>query len=163
MRDLYTEDDLRAVQDQLKKRYIVLLLISLVFLALLIFTLVIDNHKDNRPVVFTTVVLMLWGFSFIFFFDMFCQPLRKYIRHLEYSLHGRSHEAEVEFSHWNDDESMVDGVRYHDAIFLGEANRHGERDRMFYWDAEKPLPDFRAGDLILVKYYDRFITGYDKH
>ena len=162
MCDLYTEDDLRAVQAQLKKRYMVLLLISLAFLALTVITLVIDNHKENRPVVLTTVAVMLWGFSFIFYYDMFCQPLRKYIRHLDYSLHGRSHEVEVEFSQWNEEESMVDGVRFRDAVFLGEANRHGERDRMFYWDAEKPLPDFRLGDLIHIKYYDRFITGYEK-
>ena len=161
MQVLYTENDLQSIKAQLKKRKIVLLLISVVFLALVVYTLVIDDHKENRPEVWTTVFVMLWGFSFIFFWDMFCQPLRKYIQHLEYSLHGRSHEVEVEFSHWDAEDSVVEGVRFRDAIFLGEANKHGERDRMFYWDIEKPLPTFSQGDSVLVQYYDRFITGYE--
>ena len=160
MIDLYTAGDLESARSQLKKRLAVLLLLSAVFLAAFIYTLMIDNHRENRPEALSTVVLLLWGFAMIFGWDLFCRPVRCYIKHLQSALHGRVHEVSVIFDRAGEDLSVVDGVQYRDLVFLGEADKHGDRDRLFYWDAELENPPFRKGDQVLVRYYDRFMTGY---
>ena len=160
MHDLYSEKDLEAIRGQLKKRLLMILLVSVLFLCAIVYTLVLDDHKDHRPEALTTALVLLWGFFLIFGWDLFCHPLRCYAKHLETALHGRGHEVEVEFSRTESDSSVVDGVTYRDLVFLGEADKHGDRDRLFYWDAQLPDPPFKKGDQVLVRYYDRFMTGY---
>ena len=55
----------------------------------------------------------------------------------------------------------IDSVTYRDLVFLGDADKHGDRERMFYWDMEKPLPAFEKGRTVRLTYYDRFIIGYE--
>ena len=137
-----------------------LLLISVVFIGAFVYTLILDDHKDHRPEALSTVVILLWGFVLIFGWDLFCHPLRCYAKHLQAALHGRVHEVSVEFDRAGADASVVDGVTYRDLIFLGDADKHGDRDRLFYWDAQLQDPPFSKGDQVLVSYYDRFMTGY---
>ncbi len=162
MQNLYTESDHQAVRSQLKRRLLVLLGLSLLFLAVIIWTLILDDHKANRPELYTTLAVLLWGFTAIFFWDLLCKPLHCYARFIDTALHGRCHEVQVEFSRRNEEKSVVDGVTYRDLIFLGEADKHGDRDRMFYWDAELPDPPFAPGDQVTLRYYDRFITGWSR-
>lgn len=160
MEKLYTEEYLAALQGQIRRRRLVLLAIIAVCLVGLVLLLMTDNGKENRPVVPATLALILTGAVIIFFWDMLIRPLTAYARHVDASLHGRFHETTVVFDHLNEETSMVEGVAYRDLIFLGEADKHGDRDRMFYWDQELPLPDFKQGQEISVQYFDRFITGY---
>ena len=119
-----------------------------------------DNHKDHRPELPATLILIFSGAIVIFFWDLLLRPLSAYARHVDASLHGRSHEATVVFDHLNEETSVVEGVSYRDMIFQGDPDKHGDRDRLFYWDLEMPLPDFRNGQEVTLQYYDRFITGY---
>ena len=95
------------------------------------------------------VAAVRWGYR--------CQP---YARHMDSSLHGRVHEASVIFDRVDGEGiSLVDGVRFYSLIFLADPDKHGDRERMFYWDAELPLPSFAPGQEVSVTYYDRFITS----
>ena len=161
MQLLYSERNLSDIRGQIKKRLLALGAVSVLFLAAIVYTLILDNHKDHRPEVWTTVLTLVWLFSLIFGFDLLVRPLYSYAKHLQTSLHGRTHEVVCEFSRAGENESVVDGVVYRDLIFLGEADKHGDRDRLFYWDAELPVPAFAPGSQIRVQYYDRFMTGYE--
>ena len=161
MQLLYSERNLSDIRAQLKRRLLVLGVVSVLFLAAIVYTLILDNHKENRPEVWTTVLVLLWLFSLIFAADLLVRPLYSYAKHLRSSLHGRTHEVVCEFSRAGENESVVDGVLYRDLIFLGEADKHGDRDRMFYWDAELPIPNFVPGSQVRIQYYDRFLTGYE--
>ena len=79
---------------------------------------------------------------------------------MDAALHGRTHQVSAVFDRVGADDSLVDGVAFRDLIFLGDPDKHGDRDRMFYWDRELPLPDFRRGQTVRVTYYDRFMTAY---
>ncbi len=161
MQNLYDEKDLLAIRAQLKRRLAMLGLLSLVMLGVVVWTLLLDNHKENRPELWTTLAVMLWGFMLIFWWDFFCRPLSRYARHLDTALHGRTHEDVLTYSRQSADVSLVDGVSCRDLIFLGEPDKHGDRDRMLYWDCEKNDPPFREGEDVRVRYYDRFLTGYE--
>ncbi len=162
MRNLYSEADYEAIRAQLKKRLLALGGVLAVFLAAVIWTLVLDNHKENRPEVLTTVFAVLGGFVLIFGWDMLIRPLRCYEKHLAGALHGRSHETVMEFSRRNEELSVVEGVTYRDLIFLGEPDKHGDRERLFYWDAQLPDPPFTPGQQVTLSYYDRFISAYSE-
>ncbi len=161
MRDLYTEQDLASVRGQLKRRLLVLSLISAVFLTAIVLLLLSDNHKTNRPEALVTVLTVLLGFTAVFFWDLLCRPLRCYARHLNDALHGRSHEVEAEFCRSGGETSTVDGIVCSSLIFLGEADKHGDRERLFYWDAQLRAPSFTPGSLFRLRYYDRFIVGWE--
>ena len=161
MHSLYSEENLRGLRRQIRSRRLVLLGIFLVGAAGILLLLLQDNHKTYRPELAVTLLLILTGAGMIFFYDLMIHPLQAYARHLETALHGRTHETRVVFDHLNEEESLVEGVVYRDLIFLGDADKHGDRERMFYWDRELPLPAFAAGQEVHLKYYDRFITGYE--
>ncbi len=162
MQHLYSEENLHAIRAQLKKRLAVLGVLSVAFIALIVWTLILDNHKENRPELWTTLAVMFWGFTLIFGWDLFCRPLSRYARHLDTALHGRNHEAVLEYSGQSADVSLVEGISCRDLLFLGDADKHGDRDRMLYWDCEMKDPPFQEGEQVRVQYYDRFLTGYEK-
>ena len=47
MRELYSEQDLQNIQGQLKKRGIIMLIVSILFIGLLVATLLSDNHFNT--------------------------------------------------------------------------------------------------------------------
>ncbi len=161
MHKLYDEEMFTSLKGQIKKRTMLALSVLLVFLAAAAFTVALDDGKENRPIIATTVLVICAGCSFLFLWEMTVQPLRCYARHMNSALHGRTHAVRVIFDSVGANDSMVDGVRFRDLIFLGDSDKHGDRERLFYWDRELPLPDFQPGQEIDVTYYDRFMTGYE--
>ena len=161
MRYLYNEEVFSSLKKQISKRLRLLLAVALAVLAAVLASMLLDDHKDHRPVLLTTLLVIFGGGALIFLWDMMIRPLRNYAKHIDTALHGRSHEAVAVFDRVGAEDSQIDGHTFHDLIFLGEANRHGERERMFYWDRELPLPDFREGQEIRLMYYDRFLIGYE--
>ena len=160
MRALYTEEMFASLRGQIKKRRIAAFSVLLLFLAAAVWTLTLDDHKANRPILATTLLVIAGGCSFIFLWDLTVHPLSCYARHMNAALHGRTHRITAVFDRFGTDVSLVDGVAFQDLIFLGDADKHGDRDRLFYWDRELPLPDFRRGQRVEITYYDRFMTAY---
>jgi len=160
MQSLYTEQNLSDLRGQIRRRVFILLGVALFSAGLVLLTLIMDNRRDHRPEVWTTLAVIFAGASVIFIYDLMIRPLTAYARHMDASLHGRVHEASVIFDRVDGEEiSLVDGVRFYSLVFLGDPDKHGDRERMFYWDAELPLPSFAPGQEVSVTYYDRFITS----
>ena len=160
MQLLYTEQNLSEIRSQRKRRFFALAAVLAAILAVILFLLISENHRDHRPEVPVTLLVILLLSTVIFFYDLLIHPISAYAKHVDASLHGRFHEVTVVFDHVNQEQSLVDGVNYRDLIFLGEADKHGDRERMFYWDSELPLPSFFRGQEVTLRYFDRFITGY---
>jgi len=162
MHDLYTESDLASLNAQIKKRRLLLGLLALLLAVAVIFSLVLDNHKDHRPEALTVVLVAVLAAALIFFHDLTVRPLTAYRKHILSSLRGRTHEVSLTYDRAEDDSSVVEGVTYRSLHFLGEPDKHGARDRVLYWDAELPLPPFVSGQDVLIRYYDRFITSWSE-
>ena len=156
MRDLYSENDLLQISAQLKKRYFLLGTILLIPLALFVWSLVI------RLEWLTMVSVFLFFAAIIFVVDLFCLPLHRYKKLLSSALTGRSHTETLEYKETEADPYVVDGVTCQGLIFLGQPDKHGTREQRFYWDREIPLPAFRAGDQVTLKYTGRNIIGYQE-
>ena len=154
MTQLYSREKLEAVTGQLKRRGIVLAVISGVLLAAVIWSFVI------RAEWLSMVAVILIGIVLIFGWDVLCKPLYLYAKMVRNALEGRSHEAELVFSHVEPETSLVDGVACHSLVFEGEAEKHGIKEQMYYWDKEIPLPDFREGESVKIRYSGKIIQAY---
>ena len=161
MQALYQEMNLTSLKKQISRRQLLVSAVALIFLAAVIMTLVLDNHKENRPELLTTLLVIFGGSAFIFLWDLTVKPLRSYARHMDAALHGRTHEITAVFDRPGEEDSLIDGLSFRDLVFLGDADKHGDRERMFYWDMELPLPSFQKGQEVRLTYYDRFLTGYE--
>ena len=154
MIDLYSEKDYQEISAQLKKRYLVLGLVLTLFLAAFIASMFLRIEWVS------VVLLALLGAAAVFIIDLFCLPLHRYRRLIAAALTGRTHTAVLTYERTENDTSLVEGVVCHGLIFLGEPDKHGEREQRYYWDAERPLPSFREGQDVTLKYTGRNIIGY---
>lgn len=161
MHTLYNEETFLALKKQIAKRQRLVLMAALIFLAALILVLSMDDHKANRPMLAATLIVIFGCSAVVFLWDLTVRPLRSYAKHQDAALHGRAHDVVAVFERFGTENSVIDGITYRDLIFLGEADKHGDRERMFYWDMELPLPGFTQGQEIRLTYYDRFLTGYE--
>jgi len=154
MTELYSQANIDEISAQLKKRYTIIAIILACLLALIIFSLF------PRIEWLTMVAVFLFCAAAIFGIEVFCLPLHRYRKLLISALSGRTHTGTFEFKETESEASMVEGVRCRGLIFLGEPDKHGSREQRFYWDEEKPLPAFQAGDQITLKYTGKNIIGW---
>ena len=156
MRDLYSKADLDGIQAQLRRRFVGMGALSLIFIGVIVFSAI------RRIEWLTVVAVTLWGAAMIFCYDLLCKPLLSYRKLLLAAMNGRTHTDTLEYARREAEESMVDGVRCIGLVFLGEADKHGSREQLFYWDREKELPALSEGEVLEIKYTGKMIIGIGK-
>ena len=104
-------------------------------------------------------LIMAVNVFLIFFIEMFCRPLLDYRKLVVSSLSGRSHDRVMEYVRTEPDTSSVDGVSCISLIFLGDADKHGSREQLLYWDEEIPLPALQEGQSYTVRFTGRNIIA----
>ena len=65
----------------------------------------------------------------------------------------------MEYVRTEPDVSSVDGVSCLSLIFLGDADKHGSREQLLYWDEEIPLPALQEGQSYTVRFTGRNIIA----
>lgn len=155
MQDLYSEKDIQQLSSQLKKRYLVLGAVLAVIVAAFVVSMII------RVEWLSIVMFFLFCAVAVFVIELFCLPLHRYKKLVSSALTGRNHTETLEYKEAEADPSVVDGVKCRGLIFLGNPDKHGSREQRFYWDEEFPLPAFRSGQQITLKYTGRNIIGYN--
>ena len=153
MKELYSAEMLASLNGKLKKRWILVGIISALLLAGFVWSVAI------RVEWLSIALLALLGVFLIFFIEMFCRPLLDYRKLVVTALSGRSHDRVMEYVRTEPDTSSVDGVSCISLIFLGDADKHGSREQLLYWDEEIPLPALREGQSYAVRFTGRNIIG----
>ncbi len=153
MQSLYSDQSFQTVDRQLKRRLVVLLLVTAVMLGLFVWAMV------SRIEWLAMTAACLGGCFAVFFSDLFCAPLVRYRRLIRTALSGRDHKKVLEFARLEPERSVVDGVACRSLIFLGDPDKHGSRDMLLYWDQELPLPELQPGTAYAVRYTGKNIIG----
>lgn len=154
MHELYSEQDLALISGQLRKRLTVIFAVCAVLLAGLVYSFFVRIEP------LSIALTILLGAVLIFSLEMFCRPLYAYRRLILSALHGRSHELVLTFDHPEEELSVVDGVTFRSLIFLGDPDKHGTREQLYYWDREKELPAFESGRDFRIHYTGKTIIGW---
>ncbi len=153
MKELYSAEMLESLNGKLKKRWILTGVVSALLLAAFVWSVVI------RVEWLSVLLLALLGVFLIFFIEMFCRPLLNYRKLVVSALSGRSHDRVMEYVRTEPDSSSVDGVSCLSLIFLGDADKHGSREQLLYWDEEIPLPALQEGQSYTVRFTGRNIIA----
>ncbi len=150
---MYTDSDYRAASSGMRRELGLVLGLLAVTVALLCTGLAIRN----RYLAIFGTILGLWVVYTCYVVRFL--PWFRYNRFLENMRTGRRRETECYFVSLADSVRTVDGVAIHDlSASLDEA---GEDQRLFYWDDDKPLPVFSAGQKIKLESYGNFVTGWE--
>ena len=153
MKELYSAEMLASLNGKLKKRWILVGIISALLLAGFVWSVAI------RVEWLSIALLALLGVFLIFFIEMFCRPLLDYRKLVVTALSGRSHDRVMEYVRTEPDTSSVDGVSCISLIFLGDADKHGSREQLLYWDEEIPLPALQERQSYTVRFTGRNIIA----
>ena len=153
MKDLYTAEMLESLNGRLKKRWILVGIVSALLLAGFVWSVAV------RAEWLSIVLVVLLGAFLVFYIEMFCRPLLDYRKLMVSALSGRSHDRDMEYVRTEPDSSSVDGVSCRSLIFLGDADKHGSREMLLYWDEEIPLPVLEEGKTYTVRYTGRNIIA----
>ncbi len=169
LKDLYTEESLSDVRRKLNRRWLVLGLAAAVLLTAAVGSMILrfvwSDPRETYPLTaaqlqtVTSVSVVLLGFFSVFWIDLFCMPLLHYRKLVANALTGRSHVQAMEFARLDSDPCLVDGVSCRSLIFLGEPDKHGSREQLFYLDEALPLPELLPGRIYHVKFSGRTIIG----
>lgn len=150
---MYTEAEYSAIRAQLKKRLFLLLAPSAALFVCAVWALA----RRQQPLAIAAA--MICGIALIFFTEMTIRPLWAYRRHLDAMLHGITHEERCVFRSFEPDVSMVEGVSFRTMNVTCVDDQGKPYERFFYYDCEKPLPEWTEGTPIRVTYHDRSVAS----
>lgn len=102
----------------------------------------------------TSALGVIW---LVFSQGMLVTPLKKYESFLDGVLHGRLHTVTGRWAGVSGDISVVDGVRFRAVGLTVTDDKGRDYERLFYWDAEKPLPDCQKGAEVELDFHDKMV------
>lgn len=154
---MYTEKDYQENREQLKTR----LIASIVPASIgLILSLVSFLLRWPEAVTMILSIISIGGFLFVY--TMFISPVIAYGKHVDHALRGRTRSIEGTFVSMESEAVGRDGVNFY-PMTLNVGNLDDEEDdRLFYYDANLPRPDWKAGDKLEITSYDNRVTKWTK-
>lgn len=114
------------------------------------------------PQAVTTVLCGLAFCAFIFGWSMLVAPLNAYRKHIDHALRGHTHDTQGVFAEIEDAPVVRDGVSFWPMTVNVGAGLRDDGNRLFYYDANLPRPDFRAGETLLLTSYDNRVTAWSR-
>ena len=151
---MYTEQDYADIQAQIKQRRMIMMIPGVLLLAGVIVSFVF------RVKWLTTALSLLLGAGWIFFHGLLMSPLTAYRRHLDEVLHGRTRTTTGAFKEMEETTVDRDGVKYYPMMLNVGSMDDPEDDRLFYYDANLPRPDWKTGDMLTVTAHDKSLGAW---
>ena len=159
---MYSDKDWNDVNAALKKRWLITLVPSgtLICIAIIIFVYGQLNRSEYLWML-TSALTIIGGGYFLFFFGVSVRPTLIYRKNLRYLLAGRQRVTTGIFKEFSEDITDHDGMEvYAMLVNVGEKN-DPEDDRLFYYDAYKPLPTVPLGARITVRSNDKLVASIE--
>ena len=151
---MYTEQDYADICAQFKQRRLLLAIPAAVLLAGVIVSFVF------RVRWITTALSLVLGAGIIFCEGLLLSPLRAYRRHLNNVLHGRTRTTTGAFKEMEEVAVDRDGVKYYPMMLSVGNMDDPEDDRLFYYDANLPRPDWKCGEMLTVTAHDKALGAW---
>ncbi len=151
---MYTEQDYQDIRGQIKRRFLALGIPALTLLAAVIVSFVF------RIKWLTVALSLVLGAGCIFSYGMLLSPVIAYGRHLDEVLHGRVRSTTGVFKEMEAQTVMRDGVKYYPMIISVGDMENPEDDRLFYYDANLPRPDWKTGETLTVTAHDKSMGAW---
>ena len=152
---MYDDNDLNKAQEASKRAKILMLVPAGILLALAVWSFIV---RIKWLTIFLTALAGCW---MIFIYHMKRIPMRAYEEHVHSALRAPKKEAEGKYLRMEATPVERNNVMYY-AFYLNVGDKQDpEDDRLFYYDAMKPLPDWKTGDRLHVISYDKFVSSFE--
>ncbi len=151
---MYSEAELQGLRGQIRRRLIALAAFCAPLLAGVIAGFVL------RSQVLADVCAVAAGALLIAGLDLSVGPLWKYARHVETMLDGHSKVSEGVYQGMEAAPVLVDGVSFRPLTLTTTDPESGKTfAHLYYYDCEKPLPDWQPGQTLRVTHVGRSLIG----
>ena len=105
---------------------------------------------DVLSILFAVILIGGWG--------LLLKPLHCYEKFLDGLLHGITHVIEDgHFAHLDQEVSQIDGVDCYSLTVTRLDEKQKPYEQLFYFDAQKPLPQLTEGQQLRITYHDRAV------
>ena len=160
---MYSDKDLQEINALIKKRLLLTLVPALTILtiAVVIFVYGQLNRSEHLWMV-TSALSLIGGCGLLFLYGVYLRPAFIYRRNLRFLLTGRKRVTTGIFKEISEDVFDRDGMEVFSMLInVGERN-DPEDDRLFYYDAYKPLPAMPIGTRVTVTSNDRLVSSMEQ-
>ncbi len=152
---MYEQSDLEKEQKAISRLMLLMLLPAAILLGGVVWSFVV------RIKWLTILLSILTGSWIVFIFQNCIAPRRAYAGHIENALHHADKCTEGVYLRTEQTPVERNDVMYY-AFYMNVGEKmEPEDDRLLYLDALRPLPDWRTGDRLRVRHYDKFVAGYE--
>ena len=149
---MYTEEYFAKIKSDTLLRVILGLILIAAFLALVIVFTVLRLQIPQMAAAGVGFVLTY----FVWYFKI--SPWTRYNRFMKEMRTGKKRTGVFTYEEIASETRMYDGVEVWD-VQMNEGDNEEDK-RLFVFDADMPVPEFRAGDRVEVTSYGRFVTEY---
>ncbi len=147
---MYTDQDLARAEGAKKKR----LALAFSVLAIAVVVLVVGLVIRMEPL--ATFGTALFACLFYAALELYAMPHVRYARYLRDIKEGLSRETDAEYVSISSAPRTSSGVLFYD--FVVRVGPEPEDERLFYYDADKPLPNFAPGAHVHITSFGNYIT-----
>ncbi len=152
---MYREEDYAEITAQLRKRRL-----AVGIPAALLLILAIVSFALRWPQGVTAALTIAGAATAIFCHVMFVAPVSAYRKHIDHALRGMNHETQGVFVSMDADAVSRDGIQVWPMTVNVGAGIRDDGDRLFYYDANLPRPDWQAGETLLITSYDNLVIRW---
>lgn len=153
---MYTKQDFADLTAQLKKRLVLLSLPSAVLLGGIAVSLY------YRIQWLTTILTIVLGAMLMFCYIFLVSPVRAYRTHVEHALYGKVRKTAGRFKEMEESPLWREGLLLYPMIININDMKNEEDDRLFYFDARLPRPDWQPGQKLALTSYDKLVTHWEE-
>jgi len=151
---LYTEQDYAAIRAQRMRRILLTAIPLVILFAGAIYCAIL------RLQVLTIILTIIAGGLWMFVHGLFIKPVSAYCQHMDQVMHGRVRTLTGAFKQMDDFPALRDGVYYYSMLINVGKMEDEEDDRLLYYDANLPRPDWKQGDMLTVTYHDKALGSW---
>lgn len=153
---MYTETDVLDLSNQLKRRVLSWLMPEALLLAGVIVSLT-KRIEWLSSLLFAILCVMI-----LFSLSLTILPVSRYRAFLRSALTGHTTRSVAEFASFGENMVVREGVRFIRVTMRVDSVKEELDKRQYYWDANLPKPEWKAGDRISLRSFERQIVSWEK-
>ncbi len=168
MTEIYSAGDYDAVVKQKKRSLVLFFTILGIYIAasvaIFVYFLFEPYGTPKRPWLLLSecVITGLFVIFAYVYLSIKFKKVRRYCIFLERILNREPTSGEATFMRFNSEVTVKDGVDLSSMTLVEWSEKEKDyMERRVMLDCEKPLPDFRAGDMIKFNTYSNVLSSYD--
>ena len=153
---MYTEEHLESLGKQLRGRTLLWLVPEAVLLLAVVLSWRLRSEWVTGALTSALFAVVLFSMTASIL------PVRRYRDFVRQALHGKTTRDEAAFLSVGEEAEEHEGIRVYPVLMRADVVKQELSERRFFWDANLPLPDWRPGERLALRSWERIIVWWDE-